>query len=72
LIQYEPPSIHIHAAQHTHDATPQKHVLQQHDDITTQESISNITWQVQHAYSNYPTTTCYKKIYDEVNIYAVT
>jgi hypothetical protein len=48
----------IHAQRNTHTHTHTRYhttenALQQHDDITTQESINNIAWQVQHVNSNH-------------------
>jgi hypothetical protein len=66
LTQYESPNTHIHAQRNTHDTTPQQHVLQQHDALTTQGPLTALHDKCQHANSEHPTTACFKKLYDEV------
>jgi hypothetical protein len=64
LIQYEPPSTHIHAQRntHTHDATPQKHALQ-HMTTSQHRSLVITLHDKYNTQTVTLTTACYKKIY---------
>jgi hypothetical protein len=53
----------------SHRITLQQHVLQQHDNNTTQFGIISITWQVLiYRQYNHTTTACYKKLYAVINM----
>jgi type III secretory pathway component EscV len=72
LTQYEPPSTRIHAQRNTHDTTPQKYALQQHDDTQHRCSLTTLHDKCQHANSNTSQQHVTKNFMGSLYIHAVT